>query len=215
MALPELPIAALFTGASSPAKIILKVLNAALRQEPWAAQKLRPYAGKSIRFVSGSTQITAAIGSDGLLNAASAAVKPNVTVTVSPEDRRRLLQLVLEQREGRLSEIADLLYIEGEVGLARVISEVAQQFKLDKEHLFARVFGPLLGPELLKGHNKVVDGARHTAQNLSGNIGEFLNYEQNVTVSSAMMQDAATELAELEQRIVRLEQQLGKSSNTQ
>src|SRR5690606_40457570 len=76
-----LPLPAVF----SPESLIARALNALLRREPWAAERLSRHAGKSLRFHLAGLQASFSIDAGGHLRACDPAVVPDVSLSLAAQ----------------------------------------------------------------------------------------------------------------------------------
>src|SRR3546814_2325395 len=76
--------------------------------------------------ISGSFKMGLSIQSDGLVQPSDQAVTPNVTLTI-PADQLAELPGVLRARDPAL--LTELLHVEGDAGLAQVVSELARDLR--------------------------------------------------------------------------------------
>jgi ubiquinone biosynthesis protein UbiJ len=75
----------LFPVLPTPARLAAGALNALLRREDWARERLARHAGKTVRFAAGRLVVGFVIDTRGYTEVADAAVVPDVTLTLSPE----------------------------------------------------------------------------------------------------------------------------------
>lgn len=189
-----------------PQALIIKGLNHLLQQEPWAQQKLRHYVGKTIRIINGERQWSVTINVDGSVSSSDEAVAPNVTVTIPEDKTSQLIQLLINKNA--MTDVADLIYIQGEAGLARLVSELAADLRWDGEYFLMEHFGPVVATQIIQVKQGLEKNGRNFLLNLMGNISEFLSYEQGITVTPYMVKDMGLDLKDLEQRIEQLENDL-------
>src|SRR5690606_25300557 len=130
----------------APASVCARLLNSLLRREDWAKERLARHGGKSVRFVAAPWHIGLAIGADGLVEASDAAIVPDVTLTL-PSDKLSQLPAIL--RRGDTDEITALLHIQGDAGLAQVVSELARGLRWDAEDDLARLVGDVAAVRLM------------------------------------------------------------------
>jgi len=113
-----------------------KGFNLLCRQQPWAAERLAGHAGKTIRICLGGFQASFTISSQGHLTKADDAVMPNVTLHIVPE---RMGPGMLDARQN--GQVVDFIDIDGEAGLAQVVSELSRDLRPDPEDALSRWVG--------------------------------------------------------------------------
>jgi ubiquinone biosynthesis protein UbiJ len=194
-----------------PVGLLLRGLNALLKRETWARERLAAHAGKSLRLVVGEIwSLQASVGSDGLWQPCDAAIVPDVTLSI-PADRLRDLPRVWHEQG--LSGVAGLTPIQGDAGFARLVSDLAGTLRWDVEDDLSRVVGDVLAVRLVTGARNVVTGTRQTLSRVRDNLGEYLGDESGLAVRSPEFltwsqrrQHLADRLDGLELRLRRLEQ---------
>ncbi|HLT98735.1 MAG TPA: SCP2 sterol-binding domain-containing protein [Burkholderiaceae bacterium] len=200
----------------SPNALTASLLNALLRREPWAADRLSRHAGKSLRFNIGPLQASYTIEHTGQLRACDSAITPDVSLTIGSQ---HLADLPSVLRSRDLNSITEKLHVQGDAALATLVSELARDLRWDMEEEFAGKFGDILGPGLLKGGRTVAGVAQEAVRRGAANLAEFLGEESRMLVTrhsmeafSAGCQELERKLRELEQRMDSVERQEGKGA---
>lgn len=199
----------------NPKQLAIRVLNAMLAREPWALQKIAAHAGKTVRLNVSKYTVRLAIEADGSLSQADDEATPNVTLTINDEGLKQLPNAI--SQKASLDELASLLHIEGDAGLARLVSELARDLRWDIEGELSQIFGPFMATMIMNTLRK----AKATGQDLgsrgAANVTEFLSQESKILVPAVMMrglrddlEELTEQLEQLEQRAKRLQHQQGK-----
>lgn len=162
-----------------PAALALRALNALLRREDWARHRLSPYAGKSLRFSLSALSFNVTISSEGELHLSDSAVVPDVTISLPPGRHTELLAL---WREGRVSQISSVMHIQGDAGLAQLVSDLARDLRWDAEEDLSRIVGDVAAVRLLAGLHALGTGLRQAASHGRENIVEYLGEESGLLV---------------------------------
>lgn len=199
-----LPLPSVF----SPNALSASLLNALLRREPWAAERLGRHAGKSLRFTVGSLCVAYSIEAGGLLRACDAAVVPDVSLSIGPQ---HLADLPAILRSRDLAAITDKLHVQGDAALATLVSELARDLRWDIEEDAAAKFGDLLGPGLLRGGRAAVGLAQSAAERTAANVAEFLGEEGRMIATRPGMDAFKSGCADLLRRLDTLEQRVGRA----
>ncbi|MBP6020408.1 MAG: SCP2 sterol-binding domain-containing protein [Burkholderiaceae bacterium] len=186
----------------APAAVYATALNTLLRREDWARHRLTPHSGKTVRFVVGGLVVGLSIQSDGLVQVADAAIVPDVTLTM-PVSKLGKLPGVLQAREPAL--IAALLHIEGDAGLASVVSDLAKDLRWDMAHDLAQVVGDIPATRLIGVGKSMLDAARTATRRLGGNVAEYLGEESGMMASQPAFQVWQHSVQSLQQRLDALE----------
>lgn len=161
-----------------PVDVAAKGFNMLCAQQPWAAERLAVHGGKTIRICLGALQGSFTISSEGLLTKADDAVVPNVTLKIVTE---RLGLGTFEQwRNGQPT--ADFVDIQGEAGLAQVVSELARDLRPDPEDALSRWVGDVAAVRLVSGAGAVFRSVHEAVQRLGQNVTEYLAFEDRAIV---------------------------------
>lgn len=190
----------------------MRVANGLLARDAWVGERLAEFAGCTVRIVVGPFSAQASISVTGQLVPTSSAVVPNVTLTL-PSDKLGLLPQIL--READSAAIAKLMHVEGDAGLANVVSEVAQSFRVDIEGDLARFVGDIAAVRLVKGAKKLGKASQRSVVHLSANLSEYLGEESDFLVSrdrytlwQERVQSLMTAIDRVEAKVSHLEQQM-------
>ena len=189
--------------------IALKAINHVLNGEDWAVQRLRAFAGQSLRLELGRLEVPLQIGDSGLLVAQSAsdssvALQPTVTITLPADAPARLLV--------DAASLGGRVRVSGSAELAESLNFIFKNLRWDAEHDLARVVGDIAARRLVDGGRQLARWQAAQLSNMASNVVEFLTAEQTTLVQRAEMSEfaasvatAGTALAQLESRIARLE----------
>lgn len=171
----------------------VSALNALLRREEWARERLARHAGKTVRFALGGFTLGLTIDSEGLASQADPAVVPDVTLTVAPEK----LPLPRLGADRETPDFAQATHISGDAALAQVVADLAKQLRFDPEDALARVVGDIAALRIVGGARSAADGARHAGKRLAENVSEYLAEESGVLVGRPALEQWRLDLAEL------------------
>ncbi|WP_397473935.1 SCP2 domain-containing protein [Pusillimonas sp.] len=196
LAFPPLP---------APASVCARLLNSLLRREDWAKERLERHAGKSVRFVAAPWQISLSIRADGLVEASDQAIVPDVTLTL-PGDKLAQVPAIL--RRGDTDEITALLHIQGDAGLAQVVSELARGLRWDAEDDLARVVGDVAAVRLMGVARGLAKGAERSVTRMAENVGEYLAEENPQVLGRYAFEDWRGRLDAMGQRLLQLERRV-------
>lgn len=188
-----------------PADVLLRGLNALLRRESWAGARLAGHAGKSVRVAAGAWSMQISIQSDGALQACDAAVVPDVTLSI-PADRLRDLPGAW-RRQG-LGGVTALAHIQGDAGLAHLVSDLARDLRWDVEDDLSRVVGDVMAVRLVQGGRQLAAGVRQSAARAQDNLAEYLAQESGIGLRGADFHRWRDDLQAFESRLDRLDERV-------
>lgn len=196
-----------FPSFLAPTAVGAGLLNALLAREEWARQRLSHHAGKSVRFVMGSATAAFTIQADGRVLACDAAILPDVILTI-PADKLGRLPGALYKKDPDL--ITALMHVQGDAGLASVVSELARELRWDIEDDLAGLVGDVAALRLIKGVKTVLGRARTSTERLAGNVGEYLSEEGKLVLGRDAYESWRVRLRGLHERLDLLEQRANR-----
>jgi len=180
-------------------------MNHLLSQQSWAAERLRPFAGRGVEIrCAPFPELRLTILQSGLLERASGESANALVITLKPG----ALPLLLARDEKARGRIE----IEGPADLAGAVDDLFRNLGWDFEEDLSKVFGDVVAHRLASGGKAVAAWQREALQRLAQNLAEYWVEERPLLVRPAdaerFRRDAGAlhdELARLEKRIERLE----------
>jgi len=192
--------------ARTASKAFAAAVNHVLAREPWARERLAPYAGKTACFVLAPFSLYLMVQPDGLIGAIDENQAAfDVTLSVPPDAIPAFMQ-------GGQAAVLKHVRIEGDAEFATTIAKLAEHLRWEPEEDLARVIGD--GPAYRIGSTVRLVGeqARRSGRNLLESVAEYLLDEQPQLVRrsaldtfNAELSIARDALARVEKRIERLE----------
>lgn len=198
-----------FSLLPDPASVHARMLNMLLRREDWARERLSRHAGKTLRFAVGAFKTGLALQSDGYVQASDPAVVPDVVLTI-PAARFAELPAALRSRDP--AAIAAIMHVQGDAGLAQVVSDLARDLRWDAEDDLSRVVGDVAAARLMGLGRGLAGGMQLAAARLAGNVGEFLTEESGLMATRPAYEDWVVRLQEMRKRLDRLDARVGALS---
>ena len=193
----------------SPKLVFVRLLNSLLKQEPWARERTQQFAGKVVKFQLPMTSLALMLNQNGTMELADANVASNVTVTLASE---QVPAIVKELSNGGIGgdgldvkRFMSYVHIEGEAGLANLVSDLARELRWDRHYYLANLFGPVITSHLLRTERFVVDKGRESTDTILRAGADILSHEQEVLIAKVHFNDLGRELSELDMRIAQLE----------
>jgi ubiquinone biosynthesis protein UbiJ len=180
-------------------------LNHLLSQQSWAAERLRPFAGRGVEIrCAPFPELRLTILENGLLERASAETANALVIKLKPG----ALPLLLARDENGRGQIE----IEGPADLAGAVDDLFRNLGWDFEEDLSKVFGDVVAHRLASGGKALAAWQREALQRLAENLAEYWVEERPMLVRPADAErfgrDAGAlhdEVARLEKRIERLE----------
>lgn len=183
-----------------PYPLLIQLLNALLARESWARERLRPYAGKVVRLVLGSADISLEISPGGGIQAARQST-PNVVLTIAAQDLPRMLRADTNER-------MQAVRIEGEAALAHVVADLARDLRWDVEDDLAGLIGDLPARLLLRGTRHLFEGMRESAVRINQNAVEYATHEAALLPARSALSAWSAEVTSLDHATRSLEQRI-------
>ncbi|XVN73306.1 Ubiquinone biosynthesis accessory factor UbiJ [Oligella sp. MSHR50489EDL] len=196
-----------------PKLILVRLFNSLLKQEPWAQERMHQYAGKTVKFRLPMSSLALSINTHGLVALSADDAVPNVTVTLKSEDMSALLKDLSATSPAKAPDIKRLMsyvYIEGEAGLANLVSDLARDLRWDRQYYLANLLGPVLTSHLLRTERVLLEKGQEGVTTLLRVGADSLSYDQEILVPKVQFNDLNRELEALEKRFTDLENVLAK-----
>jgi ubiquinone biosynthesis accessory factor UbiJ len=179
-------------------------LNHLLRQQPWAAERLRAFAGQGVEFrCPPFPDLRLKITDSGLLDSAEEGAASALVVKIKPG----ALPFLLARDDAVRSEIQ----IEGPADLASTVDHLFRNLAWDAEEDLSAVLGDVVAHRLASGGKAFAAWQREAALRLAENLVEYWTEEQPLLARPADVErflrdvDAlGADVARLEKRIERL-----------
>jgi ubiquinone biosynthesis accessory factor UbiJ len=170
------------------------VLNHMLAREPWARERLAPFAGRSARLQALPFSVQLAIAADGNFTADAGA--PTVTIGV---DAAALPRVLLEPKAALRS-----VRLDGDAEFAQALSNVLQKLRPEPEEELARFVGDAAAVRIVALLRAALAGAREAGSRLAVQTADYLVAENPMLVSRQEMAAFAADVARLRDDVERL-----------
>ena len=151
-------------------KLTADALNHQLRQNSWASEQLRPYAGKIIRISMPPLGTTLAIDRAGEFSAAPHDAQTDAEIGLTPGATLRML---LEP-----DAASGLATLQGDADLAAVVGKVLRGLRWDAEEDLSRIVGDIPAHELSQAGARIRQEIGRQAMSAAGMLSEFWLEEQ-------------------------------------
>ena len=189
----------MFPSFLHPNQVSVNLLNALLNREPWAKDKVAAHAGKTVRINIARFSFLYTLHYDGSLSVADAAIVPNVSLSL-PEDKFSELPDAIRKRDNP-QLLSSLLHLEGDAGLAQLVSDLARDLRWDVEHDLRRMVGPILAKRLIKSFGFVRDNGQELVRRGAENVSEYLSEEARMILSRPAFESFQEQVKQKNQRL--------------
>jgi ubiquinone biosynthesis accessory factor UbiJ len=186
---------------ATPAVAFSFVVNRLLEAQPWARQRLAPFAGETLELRAPPLPtLRLRILEGGSL--ASGEADPALTMTLKPE-----LLVALARREEHALRAVD---VQGSGRLAAEILVLVRHLRWDIEEDLSRLVGDVVAHRLAGAARAFAAWNVDAAQRLAGALVDYATDEKRLLVRRAELEHLAEPLAQLRDAIARLEKRLDR-----
>ena len=189
----------LFPEKATPAVAFSFLLNRLLGAQPWARERLAPFAGETLELRAPPLPaLRLAVEEGGTVKAASA--EPSLTMTLKPE----LLGALARGEEHALRAVD----VQGNGRLAAEVLVLARHLRWDVEEDLSRVLGDVVAHRLAGAARAFAAWHLDVAQRLGGALADYATDEKPLLVRRAELDRLAEPLAQLRDAIARLDKRI-------
>jgi ubiquinone biosynthesis protein UbiJ len=191
----------LFPEKATPAVAFSFVLNRLLEAEPWARERLAPFAGETLELRAPPLPaLRLAVREGGRVQAGEG--EPSLTMTLKPE----LLAALARGEEHALRSID----VEGNARLATEVLALARHLRWDVEENLSRLIGDVVAHRLVGAARAFAAWHLDAAQRIGGALVDYATDEKPVLVRRTELATLAEPVAKLRDAIARLEKRLDR-----
>lgn len=185
------------------ATFALAPLNHLLRDGSWASKRLRPYAGKTVRFcILPFLDIDLTVHTSGKLLAAMSSATIDTTITLN----LGLLPRLLAHDEEAYREIS----ISGDSAFAEELLRISKNLHWDMEQDLSGIIGDILAHRVVKASEDLKQWHNKTIRNLSETMVEYWMEEQPLLAKSVHVHEFISEVGALKSDVEQLEKRVEK-----
>lgn len=180
--------------------LAVPAINRLLRANAWALEKLRPHAGRTVRFVCVPFELRFTLTASGEIAVAGPNATPDATIAATPG-----VALRLAARDETAWNAAE---VSGDLQVAAAIDYVRRNLEWDFEEDLSRVFGDVPAHRMAQGLRELDRWGRAAVLNLAGAFAEYATHERptlaiprGVDEFNRAVDEARDHAARLEKRI--------------
>ena len=184
---------------ATPAVAFSFVLNRLLAAEPWARERLAPFAGETLELRAPPLPaLRLAVAQGGTIEAGNA--EPSLTMTLKPD-----LLVALARGEEHALRAVD---VQGNGRLAAEVLVLARHLRWDVEEDLSRVFGDIVAHRMAGAARAFAAWHLDAAQRLGGALVDYATDEKLLLVRRAELDAFAEPVTRLRDALARLEKRL-------
>ena len=185
----------------------LAALNHLLQQQPWAAERLRAFAGQGVEFrCPPFPDLRLAITDTGLLDRAPAEAPSALVVKLTPG----ALPFLFARDETARKQVE----IEGSADLASTVDYLFRNLTWDVEEDLSKVFGDIVAHRLAAGGRAFAAWQREAALRLAENLVEYWTEERPLLARPADVESFCGDVDTLRDDLARLEKRIEQLSSS-
>jgi len=175
-------------------------INRLLRQNSWALERLKPFAGKIVRADCFPISILLGIAESGAAIAATPELAPDIQIRLSPG-----LLLRLAARD---NTAWNDITVEGDAQFAAALNAIARNLRWDMEEDLSRVFGDIAAHRMAETARKIDQWGRQGADNLARSFSEYWTEERPLIAGRANVEQFNRDVDALRDDLARLEKRI-------
>jgi ubiquinone biosynthesis protein UbiJ len=176
-------------------------LNHLLTQQPWAAERLRPFAGQAVEFrCPPFPDLRVRITDNGLLDRTQTDAASTLVVKLTAG----ALPFLLARDETARRQVE----IEGSADLASTVDYLFRNLTWDVEEDLSRVFGDIVAHRLASGGRAFAAWQREAVLRLAENLVEYWTEEQPLLARPADVENFCRNVDTLRDDVARLEKRI-------
>ena len=182
-------------------RLSLTFLNHLLRQEAWARDRWRGFAGRGLTIsLGGLPVLQAQLGPSGLLEPLEDGSQPDVTI--------RLPFLAPWELLAGPESLFARAHLEGPADLAEALGQVLRNLRWDMEGELAARIGDLAAHRLVTTGSRLWTWQKDTWQRLGLNVAEYLQDDSPYLADRAPAERLGSDIREVTAATDRLEQRV-------
>ena len=179
----------------------LAALNHLLQQQPWAAERLKPFAGQGVEFrCPPFPDLRFAITDNGLIDPAQAETASALVVKITPG----ALPFLLARDETARKQVE----IEGSADLASAVDHLFRNLTWDFEEDLSKLFGDIIAHRLASSGRALAAWQRDAALRLAENLVEYWTEEQPLLARPADVENFCRNVDTLRDDVARIEKRI-------
>jgi ubiquinone biosynthesis protein UbiJ len=183
-------------------KLTADTLNHLLRQNPWAADQLRPCAGKTVRLAMPPLQSTLTINGAGEFDASAPDAVIDAKIGLTPGAALRMLL--------QPGAAAGLATLQGDTSLAMTVGKVLQGLRWDAEEDLSRIVGDIPAHEISRAGVRIQQELGRQAMSVAGMLAEYWLEEQPLIAKKRHLENFSREVDALRDDVERLAQHIAR-----
>lgn len=180
---------------------VVAAINYLLKAEPWARERLAPFAGETIEVRSSPfPSLAFIVEKDGLLGSAATGGQPSLLVTLKPEAPAAYLRG--EEHFLRAIEVS------GNARLADEVMVLVRNLRWDFEEDLSRVTGDVVAHRIADAARGLAAWQADAAKRFAEAFADYVTEENKLVAQRRDMEALARDTARLRDSIERLEQRI-------
>ena len=180
-------------------------LNHLMRQNSWACERLRPYAGKIVRLTLPPLELTLLIDGLGEFSPTPTGSVPDASIALTPSAALRLWW--------QPEPPPELMDLQGDPALATLLAEILRSLQWDAEEDLSRIVGDIPAHQLSRAGQHIAQELRRQAWSLASQLAEYWLEEQPLLAKQRHFDALNAGIADLQATLDRLEHRITHLEN--
>ena len=186
--------------------VVSSSVNHLLRGNSWARERLKPFAGKTVKFDCPPFGLALTVQENGEVAAADvSATAADVTIRLTPG----LMLRVIARDEKAWTEIA----VDSDTGFAAAVNHIARNLRWDAEEDLSRVFGDIAAHRMVQTGRTLDEWRARSFDNLARSFAEYWTEEQPLIARARDVAQFNRDVDELRDDVARFEKRLEQLAN--
>ena len=182
--------------------IAAQPLNHLLRQNSWANDRLKPYAGKVLQLCYPLVKLEFVIADTGELNTAPPGVEPHAVLNFS---------LFQAARAGLLDKsVLKQIQTSGEPELLSEVIYVLENLNWDVEEDLSKFVGDIAAHRLVGGAKNALETGKQSVENIVRTVAEYWTEEKPLLAKANRVRQLSAEIDAVREGVSKLEQRFEK-----
>jgi ubiquinone biosynthesis accessory factor UbiJ len=183
----------------------LPVINHLLNREPWARERLAPFAGRVVALdMPPLGRFAVRIADQGFIENAATLGASEASADLQINVPAQALANAFNDRDALLRA----MHVAGNAEFAAAVQYVARHLRWDAEDDLARFVGDIPARRIAQLGASLFAWQREARDRLGANVAEYVTEEAAIAARAPDVKALATDIAALDQRLIALETRL-------
>lgn len=180
--------------------LAVPAINRVLRRNGWALEKLKPFAGETLRVELPLAPLEFTVLESGKLTAATSGAQPRVTIVLTPGVMLRLF--------ARDEAVWNEVPVSGDTDFATVLNHIWRNLRWDIEEDLARVFGDIAAHRMVRAGKTLEEWRAQSFESITRSFAEYWTEERPLIAHARDIESFNRDVDRLRDDVARLEKRI-------